>query len=173
MKIWETLEARGLNIERLGATWSVENRGGEDFLVIPFISNSKTVGFKFRSFSNPDRKWSAQWSNKPVAYNADVLKDDTLINEPLIICEGEIDCESAREAGFQRVISVPNGCAGASSDRTEADLEGTAAYDWLRSLKDLMAPDRVKEVILAVDGDEAPVLGTVECHAVWIEDALA
>ena len=25
----------------------------------------------------------------------------------------------------------------------------------------------------AVDGDEAPVLGTVECHAVWIEDALA
>ena len=99
----------------------------------------------------------AKWDNTPIAYNEDCLRDDSLIDEPLIITEGEIDCESAIACGFRRVISVPNGCGGATSERDEEDLADAKAYAWLRDIRSLIGIDRVKEIILAVDGD-APAL---------------
>lgn len=155
MTTWEILEARGLDVERLAEKgWSVDLDGGER-LVIPFHRNGNVVGHKFRRFDDPSRKWSAKWTNGPLAYNEDVLRDDSLLNEPLFICEGEIDCESIIAAGFSRAISVPNGCAGAGIERDTEVLETSAGYAWIRSLKALLTTERVREVILAVDGDEA------------------
>ena len=155
MEIWETIEARGLDVERLSQKWSVSSLAGGEALQIPFVQQGKTVGTKFRFFNNRERKWHASWDNGPVAYNADCLRDDKLIGRPLIITEGEIDCESVLEAGYQRVISVPNGCAGASTERSEAELGEAKAYDWLRALGPLLTLSRVSEIILAVDGDDA------------------
>ena len=155
MEIWETIEARGLDVERLSQKWSVSSLAGGEALQIPFVQQGKTVGTKFRWFTHPERKWHASWDNGPVAYNADCLRDDKLIGRPLIITEGEIDCESVIEAGYQRVISVPNGCAGASTERSEAELGEAKAYDWLRALGPFLTLSRVSEIILAVDGDDA------------------
>ena len=155
MEIWETIEARGLDVERLSQKWSVSSLAGGEALQIPFVQQGKTVGTKFRWFTHPERKWHASWDNGPVAYNMDCLRDDKLVGRPLIITEGEIDCESVIEAGYQRVISVPNGCAGASTERSEAELGEAKAYDWLRALGPFLTLSRVSEIILAVDGDDA------------------
>ena len=156
-EIWEILEGRGLDVEALANKgWSVEkDRDGGSFLDVPFIVDGVPGGHKFRRFDNPDRKWAAKWESGPVAYNADCLKDDSLLDHPLIVCEGEIDLESFLIAGYQRVISPPNGCGGTSEGRTEADLAEAKAYEWFRKIKPLVTPERVKEIILATDGDEA------------------
>ena len=153
--VWEVLEGRGLNVERLAQKWESLERAGGEAVKIPFLTNGKVVGHKYRWFTHPDRKWTAEWLIGPVAYNADCLRDDKMVGRPLIITEGEIDCESVLEAGYQRVISVPNGCAGASEGRSDEELTSAKAYEWLRQLGPLLALDRVKEIILAVDGDDA------------------
>jgi len=154
--IWEILEGRKLDIEALAKKgWSVrQGREGGESLSIPFMRDHEPVGHKFRRWGG-EHKWSAKWAATPIAYNEDCLRDDSLIDQPLIITEGEIDCESVLQAGFYRCISVPNGCGGAAEGRSEADLEASKAYDWLRQLEPLLHKDRVSEIVLATDGDKA------------------
>ena len=155
--VWEILEARGLDVERLSARgWRAEeSRDGGEALAIPFVVDGKVVGEKYRRFGgDPDRKWFARWEAGPVAYNADCLKDPALRGLPLIITEGEIDCESTLQAGFLKVISPPNGAGGVGENRAVAELVEAKAYEWLRPLLPLLKKDHTPEVILATDGDE-------------------
>ena len=154
--IWEVLGERGLDVERLaGKGWSVEpGRDGGEVLSIPFVSKGAVAGEKFRRFAG-EPKWTARWVEGPVAYNTDCLRDPALEGRPLIVTEGEMDCEAALAAGFEKVISVPNGCGGSSAGRSDAEIRDAKAYDWFRQIADLCRKDKVPEVILATDGDEA------------------
>lgn len=152
--IWELLGERGLDVERLASRgWSVEpGRDGGEVLSIPFVRKGVPSGEKFRRFEG-DPKWMARWVDGPIAYNEDCLRDPALEGRPLIVTEGEMDCEAALEAGFEKVISVPNGCGGASGTRSEAEIRDAKAYEWFRQIADLCRKDKVPEVILATDGD--------------------
>ena len=155
--IWEKLEARGLNIEALsGKGWvSHSEKDGGESIAIPFMRNGVQVGEKFRRFDGQGMKWRAQWEAGPIAYNEDCLRDPALKGKPLIITEGEMDCEAALLSGFEKTISVPNGCGGASGQRDESEVHEAKAYSWLHQIEPLLRKDSTPEIILAVDGDEA------------------
>jgi twinkle protein len=154
----EWLESRGLDVEladRLGI--SSENRaGGGEALALPFRREGEVVRRKFR-FLRPqaDRPaWIAEKGGQRIAFNEDCLRDDKLINQPVIITEGEWDCMAALQAGFGRTISVPDG-APPPGERDKAELEGSAKYAWLEGIWPYLTKERVSEgFILATDGDE-------------------
>lgn len=149
-----TIEARGLDVEladRLGLA-SVRRDGGEA-LVIPFRRDGQIVRRKYRFFDRDEGKWTAEKGGERIAFNEDCLRDDSLITQPLIITEGEFDAMAAIQAGFARTISVPDG-APPPGERSAEDLETSAKYSWLRSIRPLLTPERVETIIIAADGDD-------------------
>lgn len=151
--LMERLAARGLDVEladRLGLGGAL--RDGSEALVIPFRRQGEIVRRKYRFFDR-DQKWTADKGGVRCAYNEDCVRDDSLIGQPLIITEGELDCISAIQAGFARTISVPDG-APPPGERSKDDLEASAKYDWLIELMPYLKLDRVETIILATDGDE-------------------
>jgi twinkle protein len=154
--IWDALEARGLGVERLAERgWAVETgRDGGEVLSIPFVRSGISAGEKYRRFSG-EPKWMAHWVDGPIAYNEDCLRDPSLFGQPLIVTEGEMDCEAALVAGYAKVISVPNGCGGASGARQEHEIREAKAYQWFAQIEPLVRKHVVPEIILATDGDDA------------------
>ncbi len=141
------LEARGLDVEdltRLGIA-SHQEHGG-DWIVIPYQRNGATVNRKFRTIAGEKRFYQDKDGVK-CFWNADAITDTTLAAEPLIITEGELDAISAMQAGFARVVSVPDGAPqqaiGAEPDSAKYSFV-TDALDALRS---------VPTIILATDND--------------------
>ena len=101
---------------------------GSDFegnIVFRFFWNGEDVYHKFRKPhkpATPDECRRKEWQEsgtKPILYNM----DNVVFTQPLIICEGEIDCASLYEAGLTNVVSVPSGCD--NNDWV------THCYDWL------------------------------------------
>lgn len=149
MKVMDALEARGLDVElasRMGLD-AIARDGGEA-LVIPFRRDGEIVRRKYRSLG-PEKKFWADKGGVRCCWNEDVLRDDSLLSQPLIITEGELDALTAIQAGFPRAISVPDG---APQEASEAP-EDAKAYAWIQDIKPYLSVDRVKEIILAVDGD--------------------
>jgi twinkle protein len=99
--------------------------------------NGKPYGAKFRT---ADKKFSSSAGVTRGLYNEDDL--GRLFDLPVVICEGEIDCLSVMQAGFERAVSVPDGWT-AQGNKTEALV---AAEDLLR---------KSPFVIVAGDADEA------------------
>ncbi len=146
-----TLEARGLDVElasRLGLA-SVQRAGGEA-LVLPFRREGQIVRRKYRRFDTDEGKWTADKGGVRCAFNEDCLRDDSLIAQPLVITEGELDAIAAIQAGFNRTISVPDGAPG----EPVKDLAESKAYSWLADIRPLLSRDRVETVILATDADD-------------------
>lgn len=148
------LEARGLDIEladRLGLT-SQSGASGEA-LVYPTIVNGQHVGNKYRPLT-PQEGRPRFWRDKgtPSApFNGDVLLDDSLISEPLIVTEGYEDAMCAIQSGFTRTISVPDG----APEKPVENIDQSDKYAWIDQLYEKLKMDRVKAIILAVDGDPA------------------
>jgi twinkle protein len=147
-----TLEDRGIDVEladRLGFA-STQREGGEA-LVIPFRREGKVVRRKYRRFDVIEGgKWTADKGGQRIAFNEDCLRDDSLIDQPLIITEGELDAVAAIQAGFPRTISVPDG----APQEPVKDAAGSDKYAWLSDIRPLLSKDRVEQVILATDGDD-------------------
>lgn len=150
----DTLGKRGLDgelISRLGL--GSQQRAGGECLVIPFVRQGETVRRKYRWFDRAEGKWMADKGGLRIAYNEDCLRDDSLIGQPLLITEGELDCIAAIQSGFLRSISVPDG-APPPGERSKDDLESSAKYAWLEDIRPYLTAERVSEIILATDGDE-------------------
>lgn len=146
------LEARGLDpevVSRLGLAST--QRGAGEALVIPFLREGKVVRRKYRQFDVTEGKWTADKGGQRIAYHEDCLRDEGLLHLPLIVTEGELDAIAAIQAGFPRTISVPDG---APAEPTK-DLEDGAKYAWISDIKTLLTKDRVPEIIIAADGDDA------------------
>jgi twinkle protein len=161
-EIVEQLESRGLD-EELAAKLQWDSQppkrgGGDHALIIPFIREGKTVNRKFRTLGDPKKFWQ-DTAGVQCFWNEDCLRDDTLVDEALIITEGEIDAASAIRCGYLRCVSVPGGAP-------EKPLpEDTKKFDFIDQVRKLIAIDRVKEIILAVDNDAA---GAVLMHELSI-----
>lgn len=141
------IEARGIDpvlAEKLGLE-TVQREGGY-WLSVPYFEQGKPINHKYRLTSAKDHRMD---SGAPLTlWNRDVLESWT--NEhPLIVTEGEWDALAVMTAGFDRVVSVPNG---APQQETE-DLAEAKRYEFVWRNKALL--DKVDRFILATDADDA------------------
>lgn len=169
--LMDVLAKRGIDAEvadRLGL--ASLHRDGTEALVIPFVRNGEIVRRKYRTISGDKKFWQDKGGVR-CAWNEDCLRDESLLPQPVIITEGELDAVTAIQCGFARTISVPDG-APPPGERSAEDLAAGTKYDWLRDAQPLLTLDRAPEIILAVDGDEngaallhdlAVMLGRARC----------
>lgn len=148
------LKQRGFTddlIERLNlsSTWRGHGDAEAEWIVIPYeAADGSPSGCKYRRVVSLETgNWSQDPGGVKVFYRRPVIADPGLIDDagkpvPLIITEGEWDTMAALAAGFQRVISVPNG---APAER------GTAKHDYIGEAWDDLK--HCNEVILATDND--------------------
>ncbi|MDB6151501.1 MAG: Twinkle protein [Chthoniobacter sp.] len=106
-------------------------------VAFPYRVNGKNVAAKFRTVDK--RFMSSKGVSRPL-YNIDALSTDQEL--PVVITEGEIDCLSVIQAGFQRCVSLPNGWT----------AQGNATEPLTEALEALQASPYV---IVAGDNDEA------------------
>ncbi len=141
------LDQRGLDPElasKLGIE-SIEKPGGE-WVGIPYWRGEQQVNTKFRTISGEKRFYQDAGAVK-CFWNFDAITDPTLAEHPLIVTEGELDALAAMQAGFARVVSVPDG---APAEELGAE-EGGRKYSFVTEARGALSG--VREIILAVDGD--------------------
>jgi twinkle protein len=144
------LEQRGLDIERAirSGLYTTSHPGGDPddgddagWIAIPYSVDGEIVNVKFRKLAN--KEFAQIKGGAQVLYNRDVLRDATLADHPLIICEGELDALAAMAAGYLRVVSVPGGAPSEAGKKSHAYID--------EAIGDLR---EVRRIILAVDSDE-------------------
>lgn len=150
----EWLEARALDVElcdRLGL--ASRGSGSGEVLIYPFRREGVIVARKHRPFEQKEGQPRFWWNKgEPhIAYNEDCLRDDSLLHLPVVIVEGQDDCIAVLQSGHLRCISVPDG----APENPIQDVENSKKYEWIDAIYELLKHDRVKEIILAVDGDSA------------------
>lgn len=89
-------------------------------IAFPYRRGGKPYAAKFRT---PDKKFSSTQNVSRGLYNEDDL--GRLTSLPVVITEGEIDCLSVMQAGFERAVSVPDGWT-KDGNKTEALVEAEA-----------------------------------------------
>lgn len=99
-----------------------------EVICFPFFVNETLVNIKFRG---PNKSFKLNSGSQVVWYNYNAI----LEHNEIIIVEGEIDCLSYIQAGFDNCVSVPNG-----AKNTEFIDESISAFDG-------------KRVILSTDND--------------------
>lgn len=184
----ERLVARRLDIELMSnlgfdtdqKSWPVEHEGAKttftkvDALMIPFFRRGEIVRKKWKAWDRPEGSpaYLQEKGGKRIAWNEDCLHDPSLFGKPLIITEGELDAVSAIQAGFPKVISVPDG-APPPGEREKGELLESTKYAWVRDiLRTLLTVENCPEIILAVDDDDngrallqdlSAILGRARC----------
>lgn len=172
-KALEIMEARGFDPETLvRAGAETCDRGAGEWISIPYIVDETVINHKYRTIGMPgadyEKKMGQDADADKVFWNADVLKDQTIVGEPLIITEGELDAIALIQAGYMRVVSVPDGAPNERAEDVHRDrvVKYSYVFDALKSLKD------VSTIILATDGDAngiilrdelAQLLGRARC----------
>lgn len=117
------------------------NGGGEaNTIQFPFYLDGQVVNIKYRT---GDKRFRQAKDARKCFYNFDMALKST--SDRLLITEGEMDCLALYEAGFQGVVSVPDGAPSPES-KTYA-----SKFDFLQGAEKLF--DRFKWVVLAVDND--------------------
>ena len=104
-----------------------------EVICFPFFVNETLVNIKFRG---PNKSFKLNSGSQVVWYNYNAI----LEHNEIIIVEGEIDCLSYIQAGFDNCISVPNG-----AKNTEFIDESISVFDG-------------KRVILSTDNDSPGIL---------------
>lgn len=146
----EWIEARGIDVA-LAEKFGLETvmRDGVAWLAVPYVEAGETINRKYRRTSEKDHRMDP---GAPLAlWNADCLRDPKVRGgqAPVVITEGEWDALTALQAGFQFVVSVPNGAPA----QVTADLDNAKRYEWVDRHAAALA--EVKEFIIAADDDEA------------------
>lgn len=140
------LEARGLEGETLDR-YGVESLKGNE-IKIPYVMNGEVVNHKYRTIAG-NKAFRQDTGAVKCFWNVDCLKDESLADYPLIITEGEFDAMIALQCGYPRVVSVPDG-----APAEEIGDKESVKYLYLDNAFGLK---NIKEIILAVDNDEAGV----------------
>lgn len=117
-----------------------------DAIGFPYYRKGALVAAKYRSF--PEKDFTQDSGGAHDFFGLDLVKKD----QPLIIVEGEIDCLSLMELGYENVVSVPSGAPIKVADGKVLPSEDKKfAYVW--NAREVL--DAVPYVILATDQDTA------------------
>lgn len=137
-KVVKWFEGRGISQKTLLAykisekkEYLPQTEKEENCIVFPFERKGELINLKFR---DGKKNFKLSSGAELIWYNYDAI----LKHEEIIICEGEIDALSFIQAGFDNVISVPNG----------ANIGRMDYFD--SSFEDL---NKVKSFIIATDND--------------------
>jgi twinkle protein len=143
------LEQRGLDAEMLAHLGAVScARPDGDWIALPYKVADRIVNWKYRTIGGP-KQFYQEADGEKVWWNYNVLLDRSLDCQPLIITEGEFDAIAAMQAGFRRVISVPDGAPA----QEVGDRQTSSKYSYVTDSASAMGFDVAKEIILATDGD--------------------
>ena len=149
------LTARGLDLDLAAkrGLYSTSGKDGEDNgddrsdrLAVPYFVGDTVVNVKIKKLrpKGDEAPWLSRKGGQLVFWNRDAIADPGLSDQPLIITEGEWDALAALQAGFQRVVSVPNGAP---------DQPGNKAHEYVDEAWDDL--ERVERIILCLDDDRA------------------
>ena len=117
-----------------------------DAIGFPYYRQGALVAAKYRSF--PEKDFTQDSGGAHDFFGIDLIKKD----QPLIIVEGEIDCLSLMEMGYENVVSVPSGAPIKVADGKVLPSEDKKfAYVW--NAREIL--DAVPYIILATDQDSA------------------
>ena len=109
----------------------------EDLAIIfNYTEDGETKNRKGRAVAN--KMWAFTAGAELVPYNADAIKRAAIEQEPLVICEGEMDALSWMMANVEDVISCPN---------------GTKNMTWMDKYWDFF--EQIPLIYLAYDNDKA------------------
>jgi len=114
-------------------------------VVFPYTNQGQQYAAKIRSLS--DKGFSCNGSPQSF-FNI----DNVATNDDLIICEGEMDALSFMEAGYDSVVSVPNGAVMKVVD-ADVDPEEDNKFKFLWDAKKKI--DLAAKIIIATDHDSA------------------
>lgn len=112
----------------------------ESCIQFPYKKDGIVVNIKYR---DGRKNFCQEKDAEPVAFNFDSIKG----RQEIIIVEGEIDCLSIEEAGFDYSCSVPNGAINENDKSTDGKLE------FISSLQETI--ESAKKIIIAVDSDSS------------------
>lgn len=158
------LNARGIPsdlAEKFGLTTVV--RDGVKWLSIPYSQDGAIVNHKLRRTA--EKQHMMDKGGKLCLWNAECLSGPGEV----IITEGEFDALAVMAAGFERVVSVPNGAS--ASENTDPFKGNAFAYVWEHEA----ALKGIESFVLATDGDGpgralakslAAILGAERCKFV-------
>ncbi len=125
----EIVEAMGIYATGEGERWSI---------VFPYRHRGEMVNNKYLT---ADKRFRQEKDAERTFYNIDAVGDATTV----IIAEGEVDVLSLLEAGYEAVISLPDGAP------AKPDAKGDRRYEPLRTCEAELA--RVTKFVLAKDAD--------------------
>lgn len=143
------IEARGIDpalAEKFGLETVVKD--GKAWLAVPYLERGEPINHKYRLTSEKAHQMDP---GAPLAlWNADCLNDPKVQSgqAPVVITEGEWDALAALTAGFQYVVSVPNGAPATQT----ADLNTAKRYEWVDRHAEALA--KVGTFIIAADADQ-------------------
>ena len=120
-------------------TYFPQIEGEADCIAFPYEWRGELRNVKYRT---ADKLFRQEKDPEPVFYNADSIE----AGQDLIIAEGEIDVLSFLEAGFQHVVSLPNG---APQQAEQSDRR----YEPLATHADEL--EGVSRILIATDMDTA------------------
>jgi twinkle protein len=145
------LEARGFDVELLSmlGVESISSRAG-DWIAIPYRVGGAVVNCKYRTIAG-EKRFCQEAGARKAFWNFDSLADATLRDQPAIVTEGEFDAMAAMQAGFQRVVSVPDGAPA----EPVGEAQGGSKYEYLAEA--LPHLHGAREIVLAVDNDQPGV----------------
>jgi len=144
--VYEYLGRRGISKGTVDAAGIREDaKGNIAFNYFDYNNVLRMVKYRRSRKLKPDEKKS--WCQKnadttPLLFNMNRI--DT--SAPLIICEGEIDCLAAIEAGYSNAVSVPFGAGN---------------FSWIEECSDWL--NQFKKIIIIADNDEAGAKMQSEC----------
>lgn len=102
----------------------------DGWISYPYKENGNVVHIKYRT---RDKKFKSTKDSKHILYNIDSVTDA----DKIIIVEGENDVLALYEAGYENVVSVP---------------DGAQSLGWYKHAEKYF--ENVKEFVIAVDNDE-------------------
>jgi twinkle protein len=131
------ISERVLKAEKVGYGSSWKDKNGIQF---PYFKGGIAVNVKHRSH---EKEFRQEKNAEKCLYRFDQITNCK--GDPLIIAEGEIDCLSFLEAGFEMVTSIPDGAP------NEGSKNYTTKFDFLKSAEAIF--ENHKKIILAMDND--------------------
>lgn len=125
-------------------------------LAFEFRKSGKLCYRKLRRESENGKSFVRDRQNVPsIMWNIDCLQEPSSPDDPLVICEGEMDGLSWMTAGVTHIVSVPDGAQLAKRGEGKIIPEEDKPFAYLWDGDDLIPGlDRFKRIILATDGDE-------------------